>query len=149
MSSDIGSRLASLANAKKQAEDDAKASASLRAQTEADRQKVNLKIVEQVLCPHVTSFNNSADNSLKVTLQLAGTAILIKRSWATLLTLDVTDTAVILKRNYGSSSSDYYTIKELSDGSVTFNGDPNSARQPNDANTFAERVLTESLGLGR
>jgi hypothetical protein len=149
MSSKLGSRLAQLANSRKQAEEAVLISDEDREKIEAEKIASNVKAIQLILISHVDEFNDLAESSLHLALEVAPPQIAIKQSWTRLLTLEVTAKAAVIKRKGEYSSDDYFTIGTASDSSMTFRNFSAEVAPPLDANQFAERVLMEALGLNQ
>lgn len=148
MSGKLGSRLAQLANAKKQADDVVLIPKEDLDKIEAERAASNVTAIQLVLLPHVDEFNSVAEASLHIALETAVARIVIKQRRASMLTLEISSTGAVIKRKSGEySSDDYFTIGKVSDGSMTFSNYSAEVARPLNANQFAELVLMEALGL--
>ena len=148
MSGKLGSKLAQLANAKKQVEDAVLLPKEDLEKIEAERAARNVSAIQIVLLPHIDEFNGAADLSLQIALEVVASRIVIKQRRASLLTLEVSSTGAVIKRRSGQySSDDYFTIGKGPDGSMTFRNYSAEVARPLNANQFAELVLMEALGL--
>jgi hypothetical protein len=151
MSTKLGSRLAQLANARKNAEEVQTISPEERSRIEAETTAANVSAIKLLLLPHVEEFNQSTDSSLHLVLEAALSCIRIKQNRASLLTLEITAQAAVVKRGSGAySSEDYFTFgTNAHDRTMTFSNYSAEVAKPLDANQFAELVLMEALGLNQ
>jgi hypothetical protein len=147
MSTKLGSKLAQLANARKKAEEAVGISEEDLQKIEVEKIASNVKAIQLILNVHVDEFNEMAESSLHLALEIAPPCIAIKQSYTRLLTLEMTAKAAKIKRKGEYSSDDYFTIGKAPDDSMTFRNFSAEVAPPLSANQFAERVLMEALGL--
>ena len=149
MAAQLGSRLAQLANARKQAAEAVELTPEDLERLDAEKAAAHLDTLHQILLPHVAEFNEAADASLKLALETIFPVIRIKQAALPLLTLEATSKSVRFRRKAGAAyaADDYFTILPAADGSLTFARYSTAVEKPFDQNRFAEHVLMEALGL--
>ena len=148
MTAQLGSRLAQLANARKQATEVASLTPEDLERIEAEKAAAHLGTLLKLFRVHVDEFNKAVDASLNLTLEAKFPDLSIHQSGIRLLTLQVTSKSARFKRKGDQyAADDYFTIFPLSDGSLTFGRYSAAVEKPRNPDQFAEHVLMEALGL--
>jgi hypothetical protein len=148
MTAPLGSKLAQLANARKQASQAHALTEEEIAQRAADELAAKAGVIHQLLLPHVQAFNEAVEASDRISLELASPLIRIKQHLLNLLSIEVKSTGAAFRRSGGAyTSDDYFTFGTDADGAMTFSNFGSSVKKPLDGNQYAEIVLMEALGL--
>jgi hypothetical protein len=148
MAAQLGSKLAQLANARKQAAEVAALTPEDLERIEAEKATAHLDSLHQLLLPHVEEFNGAVDASMKIKLEVTFPLLRIKQDALPLLTLEVTSKSARFRRKSSAyAANDYFTIAPAADGTMTFARFSAAVEKPFGPNQFAEHVLMEALGL--
>jgi hypothetical protein len=144
----LGSKLAQLANTRKQATAAAELTPEDLERIEADKAAAHLDALIRLFQPHIEGFNEAVDASMKLKLDAKFPDLHIFQNSLRLLTVQVASKSARFKRKGDDYlSDDYFTVFRATDGSFTYGRYSAAVEKPFTPDQFAEYVLMEALDL--